>query len=184
MTTIKWILFLLATIGLAHVSRASLDDPRSHGFYRFLAWEVILGLGLLNVDTWFYRPFSWHQLLSWVLLVLSLFLVIHGICLLRRAGKPDPQRDEATLVGFEKTTELVTIGAYRYIRHPLYSSLLFLAWGIFFKDPSWPGGLLTLAASLFLVAAARIEEIEDIRFFGGAYEAYMKETKMFIPFVF
>jgi protein-S-isoprenylcysteine O-methyltransferase Ste14 len=49
----------------------------------------------------------------------------------------------------EKTTILVTTGAYRYIRHPLYSSLLFLAWGIFFKAPSWPGGLLALAATFF-----------------------------------
>jgi protein-S-isoprenylcysteine O-methyltransferase Ste14 len=88
------------------------------------------------------------------------------------------------LVAFEKTTALVTTGAYSYIRHPLYSSLLFLAWGIFFKDPSWLGGLLALGATLFLVATARVEEAENLRFFGEAYREYMKQTGMFVPFLF
>ena len=184
MILVKVVVFLVATAGLAYLSRASLLVPRSHGFYRFFAWEVILALILLNVDAWFRDPFSWHQIISWCLLLVSLFLVLHGVHLLRQIGKPDKQRDDATLVGFERTSTLVTVGAYRYIRHPLYSSLLFLAWGVFCKTPSWIGGLLASAATLFLVATARIEEGEDIRFFGSAYEAYMQQTKMFIPFVF
>ena len=177
-------IFLFVTLGLAYVSRASLLHPRSHGFYRFFAWEAILVLMLVNLNGWFRDPFSWHQLISWFLLAVSLFLVIHGALLLKRLGKADIQRDDASLLDFEKTTSIVTVGIYRYIRHPLYSSLLFLAWGVFFKAPSWPGGFLALAATLFLIAAAKIEEAEDIRFFGSAYRDYMKETRMFIPFLF
>ena len=84
----------------------------------------------------------------------------------------------------EKTTRLVTAGAYKYIRHPLYSSLLFLAWGVFFKAPSWPGGGLAALATLSLFMTGKMEETENIRFFGSAYEEYMRENKMFIPFVF
>jgi len=29
-----------------------------------------------------------------------------------------------------------------------------------------------------------VEEAEDIRFFGAAYQSYIKQTKMFIPFLF
>jgi len=184
MLIVKVVVFFTTTAGLAYVSRASLLAPRTHGFYRFFAWEVILALTLLNVDAWFRDPFSWHQIISWCLLLVSLFLVLHGVHLLRQIGKPDVQRDDASLVGFERTTTLVTVGAYRYIRHPLYSSLLFLAWGVFFKAPTWIGGLLASVATLFLVATARIEEVEDIRFFGSAYEAYMKQSKMFIPYLF
>ena len=54
--------FVLATAALAYVSRASLAAPRSHGFYRFFAWEAILALVLLNLDGWLRDPFSWHQL--------------------------------------------------------------------------------------------------------------------------
>ena len=181
---IKSAIFLLATAGLGYVSRASLRKPRSHGFYRFFAWEAILALALVNIEVWFRDPLSWHQIISWVSLVISGFLVIHGVQLLRTIGKQSSQRDDSPMLAFEKTTALVTTGAYRYIRHPLYSSLLFLAWGLFFKSPSWPGGGLALAATLFLVATARAEEAEDVRFFGPAYEEYIKQTRMFIPYLF
>jgi protein-S-isoprenylcysteine O-methyltransferase Ste14 len=184
LTLIKLACFLLGTAAIAYVSRASLAVPHSHGFYRFLAWEAILGLALLNIDVWFRDPFSWHQLISWPLLIISALLVIVGVHLLKQRGTPDAQRDDVPLVAFEKTTTLITTGAYRYIRHPLYSSLLFLAWGIFFKAPSWLGGLLAVMATLALVATARVEETENVRFFGEAYRAYMKQTKMFIPFLF
>ncbi len=184
MVTNKPLVFLLVTVWLAYVSRASLLAPRSHGFFRFLSWEVILALGLLNVEVWFRDPFSWHQLISWFLLVVCLFLVLHGVLLLKKLGHPDDKRDDPRLIEFEKTTRLVTVGAYRYIRHPMYSSLLFLAWGIFFKDPSWVGGLLVLVATLLLVATARAEEAENLRFFGPAYEVYMRQTKRFIPYLF
>lgn len=94
---------------------------------------------------------------------------------MRLIGKPEGS--------FENTTTLVRLGAYRYIRHPLYSSLLWLAWGIFFKDPSLPGGVLALAALAFLVATAKVEEAENLHRFGADYAAYMKTTKMFIPFL-
>jgi len=103
---------------------------------------------------------------------------------LRRVGKPDSERDDPSLIGIEKTTELVTVGAYRYIRHPLYSSLLFLAWGVFFKQPSWIGVSLAVTATFFLTMTAKMEEAENIRFFGAEYQSYMKQTKMFIPFFF
>jgi protein-S-isoprenylcysteine O-methyltransferase Ste14 len=79
---------------------------------------------------------------------------------------------------------LVVEGAYRYIRHPLYSSLLFLGWGIFFKDLSWAGLALAAGATFFLAMTARAEEGENIRFFGPAYQEYMQRSRMFIPFLF
>jgi protein-S-isoprenylcysteine O-methyltransferase Ste14 len=180
----KLLVFLLGTIGLAYVSRASLLAPRSHGFHRFCNWEAILALALMNVDVWFQAPFSWNQIISWVLLTLAAFLVILGAVLLKGKGRPDPARGDKQLIGFEKTTALVTTGVYRYIRHPMYSSLLCLGWGIYFKRPSWPGLALALVATAFLVITARVEEAEDVRFFGSAYEAYRKRTKMFIPYLF
>ena len=109
--------------------------------------------------------------------------------MLKQAGKPpaeasSPQRQDETLFEFEKTTALVTGGIYRYIRHPLYSSLLLLAWGIFFKRPDLTGLLLAPTASLFLIVTASIEEQENIRYFGQAYQEYMKRTRKFIPFLF
>ena len=183
-TELKLITFVVASAGIIYVSHASLRSLGSHGFYRFFAWEAILALVLLNLDDWFDEPFSLTQIVSWLCLCLSLFLVIHGVQLLRMVGKPDEGRDDTSLIGMEKTTTLVTVGAYRYIRHPLYSSLLFLAWGVFLKSPSWLGGGLAIAATAFLTAAAKVEEDENTHYFGAAYREYMKQTKMFIPFLF
>jgi protein-S-isoprenylcysteine O-methyltransferase Ste14 len=181
---IKLIIFVIASLGIAWISRASLRKFRSHGFFRFFAWEAILALILLNIDYWFHQPFSIHQLFSWFLLFVSLFLVIHGFQLLRKAGRPSKERIDPSLMDMEKTTTLVTAGAYRYIRHPLYSSLLFLTWGVFFKHPSWAGVSLAAIATFFLTMTARVEEEENIRFFGQAYRSYMKKTRMFVPFLF
>jgi protein-S-isoprenylcysteine O-methyltransferase Ste14 len=181
---LKLIIFILASVGITWVSRSCLREIRSHGFYRFFAFESILVLILLNLDRWFHNPFSVHQVISWILLTVCTVLVVHGVLSLYSRGKPQPDRDDPTLLGIEKTTELVTEGAYRYIRHPLYSSLLFLTWGAFFKAPSAIGFSLALIATFFLTMTARIEETENICFFGEAYESYMKQTKMFIPYLF
>jgi protein-S-isoprenylcysteine O-methyltransferase Ste14 len=177
--------FALGTLILATISRASLLRPRSHGFFRFFAWEAILLLLLLNVPVWTRNPSSWHQLISWFLLFGSLVPVILGTRELRNQGNPNsPGRREPGLYGFERTSNLVTTGIYRYIRHPLYSSLLLLAWGLFFKAPSGIGAVLALFATAALFGTARFDELECLSVFGSEYQEYMKRTRRFIPGVF
>ena len=173
---VKLIIFVVANAGILFVSWEPLRNPRSHGFYRFFAFESILVLFLLNVEHWFRDPFSAFQIVSWLLLLSSLVLVVHGVYLFRVIGRPKS--------GIESTTTLVIVGAYKRIRHPLYSSLLFFAWGVFFKEPSWLGGILALVASASLIATAKVEEAENLQKFGAEYAAYVKTTRMFIPFLF
>lgn len=176
--------FAIVSAFLIYVSRKSLFRPRSHGFPRFFAWEAILALVLLNAPHWTEDLFSVHQLVSWLFLLISIFLVVHGVHLLKVIGKPNQNRSDAELLAFERTSDLVTVGAYKYIRHPLYSSLLFLSWGVFLKHPSLLGLFLVLVASFFLLLTAKNDESECLRHFGEAYQAYMRGTKKFIPFLF
>lgn len=178
------IIFVLASIALAALSSRSLRDPRSHGFYRFFAFEAILIQILLSLPYWFDRPFSLTQLISWPLLLVSIVLAAQGFYMLRKIGGSRPREGDSANLSFENTARLVTEGPYRFIRHPLYSSLLFLAWGAFFKRPSLPGIAVTAIASIFLFLTAKAEEKENIAFFGPEYGSYMKKTKMFIPSVF
>ncbi len=181
---LEGIIFAGGAVGILYVSRASLRRPGSHGFYRFFAWEFLLVLFLLNMRKWIDEPFSPHQLVAWSLLMISLLLIIESAIRLRLQRAPSDTRVDDSLISMERTTRLVTGGIYHYIRHPMYSSLFFLGWGIFFKDPSWLGGIVALAASVFLVLTARVEEGENIRFFGSDYREYMRRTRMFVPFVF
>ena len=153
----------------------SIKHKRYHGIARFFSFESIFILVILNFKIWFIEPFSFLQVLSWTLLILSIYIAIEGFLLLKKIGKPDSN--------FENTSVLVKEGLYRYIRHPLYLSLLLFGTGVMLKDP----GLLQLILGTVNLAAicltARMEEKEMIARFGREYQEYMKETKMFVPYI-
>lgn len=178
------LIFFAGSAALIYVSWGALHNPKSHGFYRFFAWEFILGLALLNFPVWSVDPFAPHQLLSWFLLIISIVLAIHAVNLLKTMGKPTPERVDEALFGFEKTSSLVTSGAFKYIRHPMCTSLICLAWGAFLKQFSWLGLCLVLLASFFLLLSAKRDEAACLAHFGGEYQSYMRKTKRFIPFLF
>ena len=140
---------------------------------------------LLNVPMWFRDPLSARQLVSWFLGAASIGLAIEGFRLLRAIGRPAPIAARSANLSFENTTTLVTVGAYRFIRHPLYASLLALVWCAYLKNPfAIVGIVLTPIASGFLIATAVAEERENLASFGAAYAAYMKHTRRFVPFLF
>jgi len=177
-------LFIAGSAALAWVSRGALRRPGSHGFFRFFAWECMLALIVLNLPVWHLDPLAPHQLASWLLLVLSAWLPVHAYRRLKASGRPSAARDDdVALLGFEKTSALVTSGAFRYIRHPMYTALMLLTWGAFLKHFSGTGLALALAATALLVLTALRDEKECIAHFGEAYRAYMRGTRRFIPFV-
>ena len=153
----------------------SIKEKRYHGIARFFAFESIFILVLLNIKVWFREPFSWHQIISWIFLFSSIYPGIAGYLLLKRKGKPENS--------FENTTMLVKSGIYKYIRHPLYCSLLLLGTGVMFKDPGPVQIVFGIINMIAIFFTARIEEKEMTARFGKQYEEYMHETKMFIPYI-
>jgi protein-S-isoprenylcysteine O-methyltransferase Ste14 len=103
---------------------------------------------------------------------------------MKKTGKPEPDRNEETLYQFERTTELIDTGIFKYIRHPLYSSLLFLTWGIFLKNTSVELLIVSVVSTVFLYLTAIFDEKECIDYFGDKYIEYMKKSKRFIPYIF
>jgi protein-S-isoprenylcysteine O-methyltransferase Ste14 len=153
----------------------SIKAGRYHGIYRFFSIESILVLILLCAPVWFERPLAWNQLMSWIVLLGSIPLPIYGFNALRTTGKPNGQ--------IESTTTLVTSGIYRYIRHPLYASLVLLGTGVFLKDIMPLTAACALVNVWAIVATAKTEEQEMLKKFGEDYARYMDKTKMFIPYV-
>ncbi len=153
----------------------SIREKRYHGIARFFSFESIFILVLLNYRFWFRQPFSLQQILSWFFLLSSIYPGIAGYLLLQNRGKPEGS--------IEKTTQLVKSGIYRYIRHPLYCSLLLLGTGVMFKNPGPLQIVLGIINVLAVYFTARTEEKEMILKFGKGYTEYMQETKMFIPWI-
>jgi protein-S-isoprenylcysteine O-methyltransferase Ste14 len=154
----------------------SLKDKRYHGIFRFFSFESILLLVMLNYPVWFHDYLSYRQVSSWILLILSLVIALTGFNLLKTRGK--------AIDNFENTTTLVTSGMYKFIRHPMYLSLLLLGTGVMLKDISTATLSLAAINAIALYLTARIEEKEMISRFGEGYESYRRTSKMFIPFIF
>ena len=95
------LIFLILSIPVIYFSRRNLFHPGKHGFYRFLGWEGMIWLLVSNYKYWFVQSFSSLQLISWILLLLSVYLVISGALTLLRKGKPSSQRHDRHLFDFE-----------------------------------------------------------------------------------
>jgi protein-S-isoprenylcysteine O-methyltransferase Ste14 len=180
----RLIFFLVLSLPIILISRKSLTSFKNHGFYRFFAWECILWLFVSNIKFWFDHPFSLSQVISWILLLGSIYPVVAGTLLLKNKGKSMETREDKSLYNFEKTSELVDSGIYKYIRHPLYASLIGLTWGIFFKNTTPALMVVSLFSTVFLYITAKFDENECLVYFGEQYREYMKKTKMFFPFIF
>lgn len=178
------VIFLLGSLGFLILARHALKEHHLYGFPRFFAFEAILGLVVLNAAVWFAQPFSIHQIVSWLLLICSAIVAILSFRILHTLGAPADSAQEAGKQDFEKTTHLVTVGPYRYIRHPLYASLLYLTWAVALKRVNLVSILLAVIASLALFLTAVYEESENLSKFGDEYADYIQHTKRFIPFIF
>lgn len=91
------ILFSFGTIGILWISRASLRDNQSRGYYRFSAWKALLIMFVMNGRFWFADPFSLRQIIAWFFLILSLILIIQGVRLFQQKGDIDPKGKMAIL---------------------------------------------------------------------------------------
>ncbi len=79
--------------------------------------------------------------------------------------------------------ELVTTGIYRFVRHPLYSSLVFAGFGWALIWNSSPALFIALVNLFFFDAKGRHEEIW-LRSRFPAYAAYAQKVKRLIPFLY
>lgn len=81
--------------------------------------------------------------------------------------------------------EIVSTGPYRKLRHPLYTGLLFITFGMAFFFSSilaaiFGGGTMVWA----LLQRINYEEQLLMEKFGPAYEVWMKQRARLIPFIY
>ena len=92
-------------------------------------------------------------------------------------------RNWSGYVTYKKNHELVTDGPYRYIRHPIYTSVLLMMLGTFlYYGTYFILAMFIMMMITFLLRTKREEKIM-IRLFGKKYENYMKKSKSMIPYV-
>ncbi len=137
----------------------------------------ILGLLLTLPDQTIYQiPFPWVLLTS-VGQLAGILIIIVGIL----------QTDLWHFIGLRQiidpkssaSTEMVTTGLYRWVRHPLYMGGLLLIW----LTPVMTVNLLTIFIQLtvYLIVGAKLEEQRLIQEFGEAYREYQQRVPRLLP---
>ncbi len=77
---------------------------------------------------------------------------------------------------------LITTGAYKYIRHPMYFSVIFMMLGVVISNFNFLSLLLYALLILTLFLKAKKEEILWAKK-SDEYKIYMSKTKRIIPFI-
>lgn len=144
----------------------------------WVAVQLVLMTALALASPWGSSPRQTPVFQGALLVILLLVSAVFGLGGIARLGRnrtmfPRP-RPESTLV---------TSGVYRWVRHPLYLSVLAgsLAWVAFWNTPS--GWTLWLAQAVFLDAKARREERWLREHFPG-YESYSRRVRRLIPGIY
>jgi protein-S-isoprenylcysteine O-methyltransferase Ste14 len=173
MSAIKLVVAILMAGLILAASVPSLRARWPHAVPRTLTFLLVLMLAVSNAGAWLQAPLSPPQIVSWLLVVGSVALAPHLLALLHRSGRPRGDIDH--------TTTQVVRGVHRWIRYPLYLSLILVAIGSLLKRVTpWR---LTLAGSavLLLYLTAWLEERHSASKFGPAYTSYARRAKMFLP---
>jgi len=91
-------------------------------------------------------------------------------------------RQRKALGGQDVKEGLLTSGLYRYFRHPIYASIIWMSLGLALALGTWDGLLMFPAIFLVNAAEAFFEERYDVGVrFSSQYGEYRKRTRMFGP---
>jgi len=134
----------------------------------------VLGQVLTNAGPYAHNSSALMGLVGFVCTALGTGLAIGARACLGRKGS-------ATASGGENP-ELITTGPYALVRHPLYSGMLLAMLGSAIgQSVLWLLPLMVYGP--YFIRGARREEKLLIEQFPDGYRAYMKRTKMLLPFV-
>jgi protein-S-isoprenylcysteine O-methyltransferase Ste14 len=77
---------------------------------------------------------------------------------------------------------LVTSGPYRWVRHPMYPTLMLFSLAAFLLSANWfIGAPPILIVALIMITRPPREEQQLVERFGDEYREYMKRTGRFLP---
>ena len=120
----------------------------------FFQWEFIPQKQIIQVN-----PFSY--LVGFLMIIISLIILLVAIKDLGRNLSPLPRPIN--------NSNLVTKGIYRFTRHPMYYSLIFISFGVFITKLSIY--YLFLTTSLFLIIKLKIA-IEE-QYLNNKFKKYL-----------
>lgn len=130
---------------------------------------------VLPGDASFWPYTSVFSVVGWICVACSLLLLAWSALNLGRSLTPFPRHRE--------DGELITSGAYRIVRHPIYLGVLLICLGFAMATSSLARLGLTLVLFVFFDRKARREERWLIERYSG-YGQYRRHVKKLIPWLY
>ena len=109
----------------------------------FFQWEFIPQIQIIQVSAFSY-------LMGILIIIIALIIMIVAIKDLGRNLSPFPRP--------KKSCNLVTTGIYRFMRHPMYYSLIFISFGVFIIKLSIYYLFLSISLALIIKFKITLEE--------------------------
>jgi protein-S-isoprenylcysteine O-methyltransferase Ste14 len=154
-------------------------NPAKHIDRRARWGVVIVAIGyflLWQGRFWLRHPHPWQMVLAMVLFALGILLSWTSTRALGRQWRID--------AGLSSDHELIMAGPYRFVRHPIYTSMLCVLLGTGFVVTPLP--LFLLALVVFLIGTEIRVRIEDKLLasqFGEEFQQYQRSVPAYIPFI-
>lgn len=176
-----WIIFIAYWIASAMRVKATAERQSR---WSALVHRIPLGFSYLLMANWHLPPplnlsvtphADWALAMGDLVCVLGLFVTLWARWTLAGNWSSD--------VTFKQGHELIRTGPYRFVRHPIYTGILFMCLGTALVIGQLGGWLaLPLMTAAFWIKL-RQEERLMLRHFPDQYPAYRKQVKALVPFV-
>lgn len=140
----------------------------------FLAWLVLMPLDAVR--------FQWSQMPGWLQGV-GAVLLLGSFYLFFLTFRENPYLSPAVRVQTDRGQTVISTGPYRYVRHPMYGTVIIFIVGTTLLLGSWYGFLLGLILVVGITFRA-VQEERVLRAELPGYDAYMAQVKYrLIPYI-
>jgi len=175
----SWLVFILYWIISARAIKPAAERQRP-GAILAHRLPVSLGIILFFVPSPFGRPLIEHVAAARSIGSAVCVLGLMGAIWSRKTLGDNWSND----VEFKKGHKLIEQGPYRFVRHPIYTSILLMCLGsamVSNRALSYMGGLLVFVG--FFIKLKQEERLM-LQHFPEEYPAYKGRTKILVPFLF
>lgn len=178
---LMWVVFAVVHSGLASGTIVRGVGARLGKYYLPL-YSLIVLLILIHYHFVAEDTIFWHP--HWLVKIIAAILVLGGFAVivvslwkhvLNYSGI-------ATLLGMETNNDFERDGLHKYVRHPMYTGVLFFLWGVFLGYPYENNLISAVCFTLYCFVGIYFLERKLTAKYGDSYQQYKKKTNWLLPY--
>ena len=122
-----------------------------------------------------------HSTPSTLLFYLGIVMAVAGLLIVLFALKNYDILEFTGLGKANPNEKLRITGLNRYVRHPLYTGVFLVVWGIFIATMQMKFLIIAVVTTIYIYIGTKLEERKLLEVFGEDYVRYKEKIGMFFP---